>query len=79
MMTIKDLKDILVHFEDKKYDNHKVVLWDYNHQQELDWGGTYSFSNPDKELIFAVSVTPVDGVTVFERLRQLLNEKKEDK
>lgn len=79
MMTIKDLKDILVHFEDKKYDNYKVVLWDYNHQQELDWGGTYNFSNPNKELIFAVGVTPVDGVTIFERLKQLLNEKKEDK
>lgn len=79
MMTIKDLKDILVHFEDRKYDNYKVVLWDYNHQQELDWGGTHSFSNPDKELIFAVGVTPVDGVTIFERLKQLLNEKKEDK
>lgn len=78
MMTIRDLREILIHFEDKKYDDWKVSLWDYNHQQELDWGGSYSFSKPKKELCFPVEVTPVDGITVFERLKQLQNVQKED-
>lgn len=78
MMTIEDLKEILIHFEDKKYDNWEVVLWDYNHQQKLNWGGSYSFSKPNKELSFSVEVPPVDGITVFERLKQLQNVQKED-
>ena len=78
MMTIGDLKEILIHFEDRKYDNWEIVLWDFNHQQELGWGGSYSFSKPNKELSFSVEVPPVDGITVFERLKQLQNVQKED-
>ena len=79
MMTIKDLRDILIHFQERKYDDYEVVLWDYNHQQKLDWEGSYSFSKPDKEISFAVEVPPVDGVTVFERLKQLQNVQEENK
>lgn len=78
MMTIKDLRDILVHFEDRKYDNYEVILWDYNHQEKLGWGGGYSLSHPDNKLCFPVTVTPIDGVTIDERLKKLvgtLNEK----
>lgn len=78
-MTIKDLREILLHFEDRKYDNYKVVLWDYNHQQELNWGGGYAFSKPEKKLSFAIEVPPVDGITVFERLKQLQDVQEEDK
>lgn len=77
-MTIKDLKDILVHFNDREYDDYEVVLWDYNHQQELNWGGMHAWSLPEKKLTFAVEVPPVDGITVFERLKQLNNVQKED-
>lgn len=77
-MTIRDLKDLLVHFNDRMYDDYEVVLWDYNHQQELNWGGMHSLSHPKKKLSFPVEVPPVDGITVFERLKQLNNVQKED-
>lgn len=79
MMTIKNLREILLLFQDRKYDNWEVILWDYNHQQKLDWGGCHSFSKPDKAISFAVEVPPVDGITVFERLKQLQNVQEEDK
>lgn len=77
-MTIRDLREILVHFNDSKFDDYEVVLWDYNHQQELVWGGMHSLSHPSKQLSFPVEVPPVDGITVFERLKQLNNVQKED-
>lgn len=77
-MTIKDLKDILVHFNDRKYDGYEVVLWDYNHQQKLGWEGMYALSHPEKKLSLVVEVPPVDGITVFERLKQLQDVQKED-
>ena len=79
MMTVKELREILVHLQDRKYDDFEVVLWDYNHQQKLDWSGCYAFSKPEKVLSFAVEVPPVDGITVFERLKQLQNVQEEDK
>lgn len=77
-MTIKDLKGLLIHFNDRKYDDYEVVLWDYNHQQELNWGGMHTLSHPNKKLSFPVEVPPVDGITVFERLKQLSNVQEED-
>ena len=71
MMTVRDLKDILIHFEDRKFDDYEVILWDYNHQQELKWGGMFSLSHPDKAIVFPVEVTPVDGITIMERLKLL--------
>ncbi len=72
MMTIRDLRDILIHFQDREFDNYEVVLWDYNHQQRLDWGGGFSFSKPGKELSFPVKVVPKDGVEIDERLKKLI-------
>lgn len=77
-MTIRDLKDLLIHFNDRKYDDYEVILWDYNHQQELVWGGMHSLSHSKKQLSFPVEVPPVDGITVFERLKQLNNVQEED-
>ena len=74
MMTIKDLREILIHFEDRKYDDYEVVLWDYNHQEKLQWGGMHGLSHPDKELTFTVTVSPVDGVTVDERIKKVIGE-----
>ena len=71
VMTIKDLRDILIHFQDSKYDNYEIVLWDYNQQQELDWGFGYGLSHPDKKLTFPVHVQTVDGETIMERLKKL--------
>lgn len=78
MMTVKDLRDFLRVYNDRKYDDYKVILWDYNHQQELDWGGMRALSHPDKAISFAVEVPPVDGITVFERLKKLQDVQKED-
>lgn len=72
MMTIKDLREILIHFQDNKYDDYEIVLWDYNHQQKLQWGGMHGLSHPNKELTFPVNVTPVDGVTIDERIKKLM-------
>ena len=79
MMTIKELKDLLIHFNDRKYDDYEVILWDYNHQQKLDWGGMHSLSHPDRTLVIPVEVPPVDGINVVERLRLILQDvQKED-
>lgn len=72
-MTIKNLKDILIHFQDNKYDDYKITLWDYNQQQELNWGGGYSFSKPDKTLTFPVDVPMVDNETIVQRLQKLID------
>lgn len=79
MMTIRDLREILKHFEGREFNNYEVLLWDYNHQQKLDWGGAYSLSHPNKTLCFPVEVPPVDGITVFERLKQLKDVQEENK
>lgn len=79
MMTIRDLREILKHFEGREFDNYEVLLWDYNHQQKLNWGGGHSFSHPNKTLCFPVEVPPVDGITVFERLKQLRDVQEENK
>lgn len=73
-MTIRDLKDILIHFQDKQYDDYNVVLWDYNHQQELKWGASFALSHPSKTINFPVDVPPVDGLTVNERFKKLQEE-----
>lgn len=71
-MKIKELRDILVHFTNSEYDDFDVELFDYNHQEELKWGGSYSFSKPGKKLVFPVTVTPSDGITIEERLKKLI-------
>ena len=76
MMTIKDLKDILIHFTESKYDDFEVVLWDYNHQQDAEWGGMYSLHKPDKKLIFPIGVKNVDEITLNERIKKLMEENK---
>lgn len=70
-MTIKDLREVLVHFQDRKYDDYEVILWDYNHQQKLGWGPSHALSHPDKVLTFPVTVEPADGITIEKRLKSL--------
>ena len=70
-MTLRDIKDFIAVFEDSECDDYEIILWDYNHQQKLKTGGGYSLSHPDKEITIPVDVPPVDGVTIFERLKQL--------
>ena len=73
-MTIRDLREILIHFTDRKYDDYKVVLWDFQNQRELDWGGSHGLSHPEKRLTFPVSAEPVDGVDIEARLKKIVEE-----
>ncbi len=76
MMTIKDLRDILIHFTDRKYDDYEVTLWDYNHQQDCDWGGGYSLSHPDKRLVFPITVNDVNEETITDRIKKVMDDLK---
>ena len=53
-MTIKELRDILIHFQGKEYDDWEVVLWDYKNQKKWDWSVSHSFSKPNKKLTFPI-------------------------
>ena len=46
-MKVKELKDVMIHFKDRKYDDYKVVFWDASRQTSMD--ATYAgLSHPDK-------------------------------
>lgn len=77
-MTIRDLKDILIHFQDRKYDDWEVTLWDFNNQRDLEWSGGYAFSKPDKSITFSVKAEPIDGETIDERIKRIIKETKKD-
>ena len=52
-MKVKDLKDVMIHFEDRKYDKYEVVFWDSSRQKAMDATFT-GLSHPDKEISFNV-------------------------
>lgn len=64
-MTIKELREILVHFQDREYDDYEVELWDYKHQQPLGWSVSHGFSKPEKRLIFPVNVPYEDDINFY--------------
>ena len=72
-MTIKFLREVLKHYEDKEYDDWNIVFFDYNNQRSLiAFDGTYASSKESKSLTFPVMVPPVDGVTIDKRVDSLL-------
>lgn len=72
--TIKDLREILVHFQEPEYDDYEFVLWDFNNQREARIAGGYSFSKPDKKLCIPIELEPVDGVSITERLKSIVEQ-----
>ncbi len=77
-MTVKFLREVLKHYEDKEYDDWNIALFDYNNQRSLEvLDGTYASSKESKIISFPVKVEPVDGVTIDERLKKVLKEVKE--
>ena len=79
-MKIKELKEILKHFEGREWDDFDIKLWDYNNQREIEWeGGSHAFSKPEKKLTFPVKVPPIDGKTIDERIKELYNTLKGEK
>lgn len=74
-MTIKDLKEILMHYQDRKYNDWEIKLWDYNNQREVNFlEGTHASSNETKSITFPVMIDPVDGEDIDERLKRLISE-----
>jgi len=79
-MKIKDLREIIKHFESREYDDWDVKLWDYNNQRNIKWpGGCYGFSKDNKYITFTVDVPPVDGKKIDDRIEQLLNQIRSEK
>lgn len=54
-MKLRELKDLIKHFEDRKYDDYDLFFWDYMRQQKMD-GHFGSLSHPEKELIIPIAV-----------------------
>ena len=74
-MKIRDIKELLKHYGTHEYDDWDIVLWDYNNQRELAWkDGTYAVTKDTKHICFPVTVEPVDGVTIDERIKKLYEE-----
>lgn len=72
-MTIKFLREVLKHYEDREYDDWNVVLFDYNNQRNLIvLDGTYAASKDSKTLSFPVLAPPVDGITIDKRVDAML-------
>lgn len=65
-MTIKDLKDVVILFGDRKYDDYKVVFWDSSRQLRMDATFT-GLSHPDKEISF--NVQELDSDRAYERMQ----------
>lgn len=63
-MKVKDLRDVMIHFQDQKYDKYKVVFWDASRQTPMDATFT-GLSHPDKEISF--NVWDEKNPRIFER------------
>ena len=72
-MTIKALRDILIHYQGSEYDDWKVNLFDYNNQRDIKWNeGMYSSSKNDKVLTFPIEMEPIDGVEINRRIEKVM-------
>lgn len=54
-MKVKEIKEVLKLFEESKYDDYEVVLWDYARQKRMD-GHFGGLSHPDKEISVPIAV-----------------------
>lgn len=54
-MKVKEMKDLLSLFEDRKYDDYNIVFWDYARQKAMD-GHFGGLSHPEKEISIPISV-----------------------
>ena len=73
-MTIKELKEILIHFNGKEYEDYNIILWDFENQRELKpLSGCHASDKVNKTLCFPVSVPPVDGKHIFDKIKELVN------
>lgn len=54
-MKVKEIKELMKHFEEPKYDDYEMVFWDYARQKRMD-GHFGGLSHPDKEISIPISV-----------------------
>ena len=54
-MKVKELKDLMKHFEEDKYNDYEIVFWDYARQKKMD-GHFGGLSHPEKEISIPISV-----------------------
>lgn len=54
-MKVRELKDLLLGLQDRKYDDYSVVFWDYARQKAMD-GSFGGLSHPDKEISIPIHV-----------------------
>lgn len=74
-MKLKDLREILKHYEGKEYDDWDITLFDFNNQRTLNvTDGMYSSSKETKAIVLPVDVDPVDGETIDKRIKRLMEE-----
>jgi hypothetical protein len=74
-MKIKFLREVLKHYEDHQYDDWEINLFDYNNQRSLHLAdGVYSASKETKTITFPTEVEPVDGETIDNRIRRIMDE-----
>lgn len=74
-MTIKYIRDILKHYEDKQYDDWEIRLFDYNNQREIEFPeGMHGASKEAKAITFPIKIEPVDGEEIDARIRRLMEE-----
>ena len=79
-MKLKFVKELMKHYDGHEYDDWDLEFWDYNNQRAIKVDeGMYSSSNPDKKIVFPVSVEPVDGITIDERLKKFVEEYNKNK
>ena len=61
-MKVKEMKDLLSLFEDRKYDDYNIVFWDYARQKAMD-GHFGGLSHPEKEIFIPSPI--VEGKNAY--------------
>ena len=64
-MKIKEIKDLMMHFAESKYDDYNVVFWDYSRQRKMD-GHFGALSHPEKEISIPIGVVGDDVWKIVE-------------
>ena len=79
-MKLRFIKELMKHYGGHEYDDWDIEFWDYNNQRAINVSeGMYSSSKPDKKIVFPVTVEPVDGITIDERLKKFVEEYNKNK
>ena len=53
-MTVRELNDVMVHWQDSKYRDYEIAVWDWRRQKEMNLVFT-GCSHPEREVNFNVT------------------------